>query len=163
MTLRNAGVCLVFGLSLTLCSCKQEQRGGPRIAVHPIHGEVFVDGKPAKDAFVHLYPDKPHDNPNPNLGVMSQGQVDADGKFEISTYEHGDGAPAGKYKISITWNKASGLTQNQWGGPDRLKGKYADPKKTGFELEVPEQHEGPVIIPRFDLTLDNKSNKSKKK
>jgi hypothetical protein len=40
----------------------------------------------------------------------------------------------------------------EYGGPDRLKGKYKDPETTGFTLTVSEGEET-LSIPRFELTL----------
>jgi len=146
--------CVVVAL-LMLSSCG-EPKGGPRLKVAPVEGEVFVDGKPLDEGFVHLHPVTPHEMPRADQVVASMGQVDEEGKFKISTYINEDGAPPGEYKITITWKEATGLMKNQWGGPDRLKGKYADVETTQFRVTVPERPDGPVVIPRFDLTVDSR-------
>ncbi|HRX81712.1 MAG TPA: hypothetical protein P5307_21735 [Pirellulaceae bacterium] len=136
-----------------LCVGCGEPKGGPRLDVVPIQGEVFVDGEPAHEAFVHLHPVTEHVMPREGQVIASQGQVDEGGKYKISTYVQYDGAPPADYKITITWNEATGTMRNAWDGPDRLKGKYADVEKTEFRVTVPDQiEEDAVVIPRFDLT-----------
>jgi hypothetical protein len=138
-----------------LSSCG-EPKGGPRLDVAPVEGEVFVDGKPALEGFVHLHPVTPHEMPRPDQAIASKGQVDEEGKFKVSTYVNEDGAPPGEYKITITWNEATGVMLNSWEGPDRLKGKYANVETTQFSVTVPERPDGPVVIPRFDLTVPSR-------
>lgn len=135
-------VCLLpVAMILIACvsSCSEPPRGGPRVKVVPLSGMLLVNGQPAKDAFVRLHPVVADGGSIPNPGVASQAQVDSEGKFTISSYEGGDGAPPGEYRISITWNYPSGLTLNQWGGPDRLNGQYADPKQTGVTVTVKDE------------------------
>jgi hypothetical protein len=47
---------------------------------------------------------------NPDLEKAIQGKpvgrVDDDGKFRLSTYAEGDGAPPGDYGVTIDWRKA---------------------------------------------------------
>ena len=138
-------------MALLLSSCSEPIKGGPRMKIVPVHGELFINGQPAKDAFVWLHPVKPHDNPDSTRGISSSGQVDAEGKFKISTYEAGDGAPVADYKIVITWNYPLGLSS--WDGPDRLNGAFADPEKTGLTISVTEGDESgqAVIIPKIEL------------
>jgi len=142
----------IAGLSVLLASCTAEPKGGPRIVVIPAEGEVLVDGEPAYDAIVVFHPNTPHHIPAGGTAAHSQGQVDAEGKFVVSTYERGDGLPVGEYKVSITWHERSGMSMRDYGGPDRLKGKYKDPETTGFTLTVSEGEET-LSIPRFELTL----------
>lgn len=140
---------------LVLTGCK-EPKGGPRLDVVPIEGEVTVDGEPPKDAFVHLHPVTPHQMPREGQVIASKGHVDESGKFQVSTYIQHDGAPPGDYKITITWNEATGLMKNAWDGPDRLKGKYADLEKTEFQITVPADQEGAFVIPKFELSTKKK-------
>lgn len=153
MCFRRSLLLVVPGLVVLLFAGCGEPKGGPRLKVVPIQGEVFVDGEPALEAFVHLHPKTDHIMPREGQVIASKGQVDASGKFVISTYIQADGAPPADYDITITWNEATGIMRNQWEGPDRLKGRYADVEKTEFHLTVPDRIEGEaLVIPRFDLT-----------
>lgn len=144
---------LVGFATVMLSSCGGGPKGGERIQIFPVHGEVFIDGKPGKDAFVFLHPKQPVDNPNPGRPIASLARVNEKGEFKISTYESGDGAPPGEYTISVTWNEATGIMKDRFDGPDRLKGRYADPEKTGFKVEVPENAPAPIVIPRLNLEI----------
>lgn len=148
-------------VGLLLSSCSERPRGGPRMQAIPVHGELFVNGEPAKDAYVWLHPVTPHDNPDPEQAIVSKGRVDEQGKFQVGTYEAADGTPIGEYKISITWNYASGMTMTSFNGPDRLDGAYADPEKTGLTVSVKEQSD-PVIIPKIELEAEIKKQERPK-
>ena len=139
--------------TLLVCGCRGEPKGGPRLEVVPVEGEVSLDGKVPHEAFVHLHPVTAHVMPREGQVIASIGQVDEAGKFKISTYIEHDGAPPGEYKITVTWNEATGVMKNSWDGPDRLKGKYADVEKTEFQVTLPEDHDGVFVIPPLELTM----------
>jgi hypothetical protein len=119
-------------------------QGDDRLTAYPVTGEVFVDGKPATDCFVYFNPVVP-DSKHP---MRPYGQVDSAGKFSISTYLSGDGAPPGEYIVTFEWLTYQPLG-NQWGGPDKLGDKYSDPKKSEFRVKVEEK---PMQLKRFELT-----------
>jgi hypothetical protein len=126
-------------LGLALAGCSRSDR----IPVYPVHGKVRVGGEPAAEAFVEFHPAE--GNPAPAWIV---GQVDGEGNFALSTYVSGDGAPEGEYIVTITWKKRGGPL-NEFSGPDRLKGRYADPKtsKLRFRVEKKSLNE----VPPYDL------------
>jgi len=141
---RHSGWCLSVVLSLlTLASCSSEREIPGRQEVYPVRGKVLYQGKPPVDAFVYFEPVH-QDNAHPSRPM---GQVQKDGTFVISTYIHGDGAPAGEYKVSLEW-----LTYrpfgNQWVGPDKMQGRYKDPKKSGLQATIDTK---PNELPLFDL------------
>jgi hypothetical protein len=120
--------------------------GGPhRKIVYPTHGKVLVNGKPAVDAFVHFTPVNPSD-PEPS---NAYGQVDETGSFAVSTYVSGDGVAAGEYILTLEWPERSGILKNDFGGPDRLKGRYKDPKNSKFRFTVEKKSLNEV--PAFEL------------
>tara|TARA_R110002095_G_scaffold212564_3_gene201979 strand:+ start:7336 stop:7785 length:450 start_codon:yes stop_codon:yes gene_type:complete len=122
-------VLMFFFLSI---GCSEEQRGGPREETTPITGVVLVDGKPAADLQVKAIPENPE-------GVTEllpiAGFTDPEGKFSLSTYESGDGAPEGDYKLIFMWGQRS-LMRGGYGAPDKLKKKYLDPKKSEYSVKV---------------------------
>lgn len=126
------------------CGAKDDIPG--RLPTYAVTGEVFVDGQPAADAFVYLNPrgDRP-----PQLRPYAQ--VDSQGKFAISTYLAGDGAPAGEYVITIEWLTYQQFS-NQWSGPDKLNGQYARAEDSTFKASV---HESALHLPRIDLAIQN--------
>src|SRR2546423_1070374 len=68
-----------------------------RLPVHPAAGQVLLAGKPVPQALVVLHPEG---DASPDA-VRPQATADADGAFRLSTYETGDGAPAGTYRVTV--------------------------------------------------------------
>jgi 5-hydroxyisourate hydrolase-like protein (transthyretin family) len=106
----------------------------------PVKGKVLVDGKPMKNLWVTLHPE----NETPD-SLLPKAQTDANGHFAITTYIGGDGAPAGKYKITVEW-----LTYRQfgaqWVGPNKLEDKFGQVSTTPFEVTVGDK---PITLPDF--------------
>ena len=111
-----------------VAGCGSEQRGGPRMDTYPITGTVMVDGEPAATLQVQCHP-------SGDVGVATSIAclTDKDGKFSISSYERGDGAPEGEYKVTFYWGQY-GL--NGYGGEDKLKKEYSDPENSEYSVTV---------------------------
>jgi hypothetical protein len=94
------------------------------IAVVAVHGQLkTADGQPAAGATISFHP---LNAPSPRPFVP-HGTVSATGDFTLTSYAPNDGAPPGEYAVTVTWR-----TQRADGdpaGPDRLKGRFADPAK----------------------------------
>ena len=67
----------------------------------------------------------------------------ADGDFQF------DAAPLGEYIVTFEWRERSGLLKNNFEGPDRLKGRYYDPKKSKYRITVEKKKHD---LPPFELT-----------
>jgi len=124
--------CLVFGLlvglAVGLASCGQ----GDRKAVYPVSGKVFFKGKPAEGAQVTLVPLDDNDAKMPRPGA----QVKRNGSFRLSTYASYDGAPAGRYAVTIVYRSPETKVDGENAGPDLLRGSYGDPKTTPLQVEI---------------------------
>ncbi len=109
-----------------------------------VTGHVNVDGLPMEGLWVTLHPK------DDKVTLRPRGQTDANGDFSLTTYTGGDGAPKGDYALTIEW-----LTyikrDSDWGGPDKLRNQYNDPKTTPFEVTVGDT---PLQLPPFDLKLE---------
>lgn len=105
-------------------------QGGPRVATFPVTGRVLVDGKPAGNVQVRCHPVG-----DPAVPISIAAYTDQEGHFSIGTYEGSDGAPEGEYKLSFFWGQTNLMT-GQYGGPDKLKGRYKDPSKSEIEFSV---------------------------
>jgi hypothetical protein len=84
--------------------------------------------------------------------VRPTGIVQEDGSFELSTYGVKDGAPAGRYRVTLVW------TRKKKGGGDKdeemlLPARYMDPSQTGLPVvEVKELAKGEAnVLPPFKL------------
>jgi hypothetical protein len=114
-----------------------------------------VGGKPAEGVTVVLHS---LDSPDPKP-VQPSAVVQVDGSFELRSYlvpqrALKEGAPAGKYRVTCTWYPTD--LQNYLGMenlPDKLQGRYADPKSTPLRAEI---SEGPTQLPPFELEIPRK-------
>ena len=123
-----------FGLmvltSLMLCSCGGNDYGK---ATFPVSGEVYVDGQPAAELSVTLHPVNGMDTEVPTVSATF---TKADGTFELSTFEEGDGVPAGEYVATFAWGELNPFSMTF--DDSKLKGKYSDPEKSEVKITVTE-------------------------
>jgi len=125
MSYRNwLGAILIASAIFTGCS--EPPRGGPRFTTFPVTGEVDVDGEPAELIEIECHPDGDSSEIKYPISTMT----DKNGHFSISTYQSGDGLPAGDYVLSFKWIEP-GLVPK-----DRFKGAYSDPKKSKIKVTV---------------------------
>jgi hypothetical protein len=120
-------------------------------SLHPVAGQIRVDGKPAVGALVMFHPEGPVDRKT----IIPSGRVEADGRFTLMTQDR-SGARAGKYIVTVIWpdpNKKITETQKMMGvspddAPDVLKGKYETREKSTLRAEV---KPGDNTLDPFDL------------
>ena len=82
--------CALLAIMATSCSF--------RPTLYPVRGKVVYRERSLKGAVVVFHPadSKRTDLPSP------RGVLDQDGSFELSTYIARDGAPAGRYKVTVS-------------------------------------------------------------
>jgi hypothetical protein len=119
---------LVLG-ALFLPACAKSSRQ----PVHPVRGQVLVEGKPAAQAIVTFHP----------LGSSTEtlrpsAQTNAEGYFSLTTYQTGDGAPEGKYAVTVTWFRSSGdkPADGEESPRNLLPPRYANPAKSKLEATI---------------------------
>ena len=71
-------------LSFTGCNSSPE--------LFPATGKVIYNGEPLRFGRVMLQPE---------VGNVSQAEIQPDGTFEVSTYKQGDGIAPGSYRVSV--------------------------------------------------------------
>ena len=130
------------------CGCGPAVEERPTL--HPTQGALTINGQPAKGALLVFHPvdDKLLDA----RGARPTATVDADGNFVLTTYQNGDGAPAGQYRVTILWfdNPDS---SSAW---DKLGNRFARAETSKILLTVgpeqaqlaPIQLDGVRIVPR---------------
>jgi hypothetical protein len=112
-------LCLTALVALTCASCGQKNN------IYPVAGNVSYKGSPAAGATVFFY----RQGRDPMNEHMMMGIVQDDGDFELVCGSLGKGAPPGEYDVLIEWKQTSGQsTGRPQRGPDKLQGRYADPK-----------------------------------
>lgn len=142
-----ATVCLAGWVSLAgLSGCgSSEPQGGPRVKTSAVTGIVHVDGQPA--SYLRVVANPAGDNGA--VPITPAALTTPDGKFELSTYESGDGLPAGEYKLTFQWGEIS-LLNGQYSG-DKFKGKYAKPEASTVTVKVADG-DPPVDLGVIELT-----------
>jgi hypothetical protein len=119
---------------LTSCS------GGSKL--HPVTGTVLYQEQPIEGATVVFQPTNGAEGASAPSGMTGP-----DGKFKLRTHPHGDGAPAGKYKVLITWYPANAREQEN--PKNRLPERYGNPTDTPLDATV---NKGPNELEPFRLT-----------
>ncbi len=111
--------------------------------VYPLTGELQFEGQPAAGASIVLYP------LDDSISARPRASVDDDGTFAVTTYEPGDGAPAGDYKVTVVWHRPVPGRQAEGDDPpppNVIPAEYADPGKTPLTITVEEgENEFPPI------------------
>jgi hypothetical protein len=111
--------CKMAVISLVFASCNS--RG-----LYPVSGKVTYKGVPAAGAVVTFH----RKNVDPMNEHTIMGLVQPDGSFTLDCGHLGKGAPPGEYDVLIVWRQDSKhASAGAPKGPDRLKGRYADPKR----------------------------------
>ncbi len=123
--LRNAGLASLLLVPLLGTSCSR--RTG--VPVYPVHGRVLYRGKPLPGAFVIFHSLEEESHPRP------LGYAEADGSFTLTTYQNGDGAPAGDYAVTVEWRKPP-LKDNDPPPHNLLPARYARPNTSGLHRRV---------------------------
>ena len=141
--------CLVLG-----ASCQ------PNKPFFPVQGQVFVAGKPAEGALVVFHPVESQDP----RALRPSGIVKEDGSFTLKCYDPQtcptptDGAPAGEYLVTVNWIP-SNYAEYRNVLPDKLQGRYSDPKSSGLRATVKGE---PNDLPAFQLDLKNKPDSGRR-
>jgi hypothetical protein len=117
-----------------------------RNKIYPVSGTVTYQGAPAAGATVFFQ----RQGGDPMNEHLIMGIVQQDGSFELVCGSLGKGAPPGTYDVLIEWKQASsqgkGRPQHR---RDRLKGRYADPKRPLLQARVQAKAN---TLPPFALT-----------
>jgi hypothetical protein len=103
-----------------------------RVPLYPASGQVRIDGRPESGVEIRLHP---ADDPGDIDSLKPYATTAEDGSFRLGTHEEADGAPAGRYKLTLFW-------PDRPPGPspplDRLGGQHANPQRTEFEVTITE-------------------------
>jgi hypothetical protein len=131
-------VCLAAAVGLACTSCGK--------GIYPVSGKVTYKGAPAAGATVFFQ----RRGVDPTNEQLIMGLVKEDGSFSLVCGALGEGAPPGEYDVLIEWKQGShqarGPAQRR---PDRLKGRYADPKRPLLQAVVKAETND---LPPFELT-----------
>ncbi len=116
----------------------------PWETTHPAIGKVTLKGRPIANAELAFFP---NDNSFPTA-TRPRAKSTEDGKFIVWTYAHGDGAPAGSYKVTVVHHEVGVSKDTIVAKPNDLPKKYANLQTTDIEVNIAE---GQNEIPPIDL------------
>lgn len=135
--LRPLGIFSLVGLLIVGC-------GRPSSDIVPVRGRVLVDGKPGAMVQVtcHALGDQ---------GKMIPPTItDENGFFRLSTFEKGDGVPAGgEYCLTFRWADFEPISMS-FRGKDKLNDRYSDPAKSTIRFRA--EKGKPVDLGEINLT-----------
>jgi hypothetical protein len=144
---RVAVLAIALAIATVSSSCgKSTPEIKGKLPVFPVKGSVQMDGQPLSGAEIAFRPFG-KGFPADAAKSLPQARTDGDGNFSLSTYAANDGAPAGKYRVTIKWRGDE--SRNDDDG-NVLPGKYANPKATQLRAEV---EEGENTLPPFEIKM----------
>ncbi len=122
----------LFGLGLAmLCVTVMVsgcEKGEARLSTFKVSGKVVQKGKAVPNATVVF-----HANRTEEGFIKPRAITKPDGTFELTTYESGDGAPAGTYEVSIEqWLRAKPEESPE----NRLPAVLSNPTTSGLKATV---------------------------
>jgi hypothetical protein len=126
-----AAACGLVLLSMFLVGCD----GRPKRV--PLSGRVLIDGKPLTTGFVRLYPEN---------GRSASSEIDANGRFTLTTFDTNDGCILGKHPLTVTSSQQKSANSVLWLAPK----KYSQVSTSGLILDVTGANENAEI----NLTWD---------
>jgi hypothetical protein len=80
----------------------------------PVSGQVTIDGQPVTHGQITVMPEGRR---------ASIGKLDAEGRFSLSCFAAGDGAPIGTHIATVTAVEALGEHANRWHAPKKYASK----------------------------------------
>lgn len=125
---------LVAGSCLLLSACSDQ------LATYPVTGRVqFAGGEPVRVGKVE-FTSREH-------GLQARGEIDSEGRFELSTFAPGDGAVAGLHDCVVVQmvlaEGAAGPRPTTIGVVDR---RHADYASSGLSAEVLPQAGNSIVL-----------------
>jgi hypothetical protein len=93
---------------------------------------VLLNGKPLADAIVSF-----HTQESTIFDTFPSAHTDAEGRYALTSYEQGDGAPPGAYTISVVCFRARPVRRGQDSHADNVvPSRYANPASSGLNATV---------------------------
>ena len=127
----NASRLVAVALGVALGGGCSSEPASNRVPVYPIETSITYKGFPAAGAVVTFHPKTPQENvPAPRA------EVNKDGVVKVSTYDGGDGAPAGEYIVTVQWRKLIKQGPDLVQGPNVIPAKYGRPKTSDIVRKV---------------------------
>lgn len=123
--------CVVFASS---CGRSKVPEIQGKLPVFPVKGTLLLDGKPLANANLVFHAMTPL--PKDASQIKPRGRTNEEGVFALTTYSDNDGAPAGRYRVTVSYR---GNHQNSRTNEEpELLGAYRNPRTSMLQAEVQE-------------------------
>jgi len=99
--------------------------GDGRPQLVPVSGRVLIDGQPVECGNIRF---------TPKDYRAASGKLGAGGRFELTTYEAGDGCIPGKHAVTVNAREIISPDSIRWHAPK----KYCDLQTADLEIEIEE-------------------------
>lgn len=106
----------------------------------PAKGTVTYKGKPLEKGQIQLLPDN---------GPAAVGLI-GDGMFVLGTNADGDGAPPGKYRVTVFSYKENKTRFGETISKAVIPNRYANPDTSGIVVEIPERGNEAIKVELVD-------------
>ncbi len=142
---------LVIGLSCAVLASSCGKSKIPEIQgklpVFPARGTLLLDGKPLVNANLVFHPTTPFAKDASKF--LPRGRTNEEGAFSLTTYSDNDGAPAGTYRVTVSYR---GVHQNLRTNeePELLPPTFRNPRATSLKAEI---HEGDNDLAALEIKL----------
>jgi hypothetical protein len=111
--------------------------GRPRLI--PVSGRVSIDGRPVEHGNIRVYPDSYR---------AASAKLGPGGRFELSTYEPGDGCLPGKHAVTVNALEVIDANSQRWHAPKN----YRNVETSGLLIEI----DNPTDSVKIELTWAGK-------
>lgn len=129
---------VLLGLGMAVCLATTGC-GSKRLPLAPVEGTVHYRGKPLESGSVTFLS---------AAGPVAVGEIQKDGRFRLTTYHDGDGAPLGTHQVSVgcfreptAAERAKAAGSEPLGPIPVIPRKYLAPSTSGLTAEVKSQNE----------------------
>ena len=123
--LKNTILAFTIGAACCLSGCGERET---RLPTHKVVGKVTQKGVGLANATIVFHAKQP-----PDGFIKPRATTNANGEFELTTYEAGDGAPVGEYELTVErWLFES----PEVGAKNRLPSKLGSPSTSGLKATV---------------------------
>ena len=107
----------------------------------PVKGTITINGEHPEGAIVTLHPTADAVDVRKS---KPWGLVEPDGSYTLRTYDKGDGAPLGDYRVTVAWLDNPNVPNSI----DLLGGAYADPDQSQWTFTI---EKGRTELPPIEI------------
>lgn len=109
---------VTLGLAVSVAGC-----GDGRPERVPVSGRVLIDGEPLPLGVIQVIPADAR---------VAQGKIGSDGRFELTTYEKGDGCVPGTHSVAVISREILNASAQRWLAPK----KYTQPSTSELTVNI---------------------------